>query len=92
MTLKKYGDNEQAEIFVGREAEVVNRHLQRVAKPVSEFSDEEKQELQADLEKVRADSAPQDSEQEPAPQQKKEPTTTSEGKRSNPPAEVTDED
>lgn len=74
--MKKYGDNEKAEVFTGREANVVSEHLQRVAKPISEFSKEEKEALQADLEQVRAT----ENENEEAAKPQAKPRKSAEGK------------
>ncbi len=57
MTMKKYTSPEKVEVFYGDEAAVVNKHLKRVGKAVSDFSDEEKEALSADLEKVREKEA-----------------------------------
>jgi len=51
--MKKYTSPEKIDVFYGKEAVVVNRHLGKVGKPISDFSDEEKEALSADLEKVR---------------------------------------
>ncbi len=51
--MKKYTSPEKIVVFYGEEAVVVNRHLKRVGKAISDFSDEEKEALSADLEKVR---------------------------------------
>lgn len=55
MTLKKYGDAEQANVFHGREAQVVSTHMQRHGKAVSEFSKDEKAALSAELEAIQAE-------------------------------------
>lgn len=62
MAMQKFGDSEQAEVFRGREAAVVNAHMQRLGKAVSEFDDNEKQALQSELEGVRE---PSDEQPEP---------------------------
>lgn len=53
MAIQKYGQNEPAEVFRGREAAVVNDHMQRVGKAVSEFDENELDSLNNDLESVR---------------------------------------
>lgn len=53
MTLQKTGDNQPAEVFRGKEAEVVNRHMQRTGKAVSDFGPDELQRLNIELESVR---------------------------------------
>jgi len=64
MSMKKYTTPEKAEVFYGEEAAVVNRHLKRVGKAVSDFSDEEKEALSNDLEKVREREAEKEAEKE----------------------------
>ena len=53
MAMKKYTTPEKAEVFSGKEATVVNKHLAKHGKAVSDFSDEEREALYADLEAVR---------------------------------------
>lgn len=53
MTIKKYGERESFEVFKGLEAEVVNQHLRKTGKAVSEFDEGELAALNADLETVR---------------------------------------
>lgn len=53
MAMKKYGDAQPAELFVGEEARVVNDHLRKTGKAVSDFSEGELAALNADLENVR---------------------------------------
>ena len=67
MTLQKTGDNERADVFRGPEAEVVNRHMQRVGKAVSEFDQDELKALDDELESVR-ESKESSSAQTPEPQ------------------------
>jgi hypothetical protein len=56
MTLKKYGDNQEAEVFRGEEATVVNKHIAKTGKAVSDFDTKELDALQDELEQVRAES------------------------------------
>ena len=50
MAIKKYGDAQEAKVaYVGEEARVVNEHLRKVGKPLSEFDKEETKSLQAEL-------------------------------------------
>lgn len=53
MTLRKTGQPEQFEVFRGREASIVNSHVQRTGKAVSEFDQDELQLLTTELESVR---------------------------------------
>lgn len=53
MAMKKYTSPEKLEVFSGEEATVVNKHLAKTGKAVSDFSDEEKEAFLSDLEKVR---------------------------------------
>lgn len=53
--MKKYTSPEKIEVFYGEEAAVVNKHLAKLGKAVSDFTDEEKEALQADLEAVRVE-------------------------------------
>jgi len=57
MSMKKYTSPEKVEVFYGEEAAVVNRHLKRVGKAISDFSEEEKEALSADLEKAQEKEA-----------------------------------
>lgn len=69
MALQKFGDAESAEVFRGREAAVVTSHMQRLGKAVSDFDDNEKQALQAELESVRE---PEDQPEPEAPPEQKD--------------------
>lgn len=83
MAIQKYGDAEQADVFHGREAQVVNVHMQRHGKAVSEFSQEQKATLDAELEQLRAeDNANKDS-VEQSPVREDAPETGRESKRSS---------
>lgn len=53
MTLQKIGQPEQAEVFRGREATIVNSHMAKTGKAVSEFDQDELQSLNSELESVR---------------------------------------
>lgn len=53
MAMQKFGDSEPAEVFRGREANVVSEHIQKHGKAVSDFDDNEKSALDADLSAVR---------------------------------------
>lgn len=55
--MKKYGTPEKAEVFAGEEATVINRHLARVGKALSEFSQEEIDALNKDLGRVSESEA-----------------------------------
>jgi hypothetical protein len=58
--VKKYGDIEKLEVLHGEEANVLNQHMRHVGKfQVSNFSDEEKEALQSDLQRVRDESSAQ---------------------------------
>lgn len=65
MAMQKFGDAEQAVVFRGREAEVVNAHIVKHGKAVSEFSDDERAVLDAELEAVRE---PKSQDETPAPE------------------------
>lgn len=52
-SMKKYGTPEKAEVFVGDEAKVINKHLAKTGKTLSEFSEEELEAFNEDLEKAR---------------------------------------
>jgi len=52
--MKKYSQGEgNLEVLRGDEAVVVNEHLSKTGKAVTEFSDSERQALHADLDRVR---------------------------------------
>jgi hypothetical protein len=52
--MKKYSQGEGSlEILRGDEAVVVNEHLSKTGKAISDFSDEERKALHSDLDKVR---------------------------------------
>jgi hypothetical protein len=53
MAMKKTGDAVPAEVFTGEEAVVLNTHLQKRGKALSDFTDNQRDELEADLAKVR---------------------------------------
>ena len=53
MAIKKYGDAERADVFRGKEATVVNQHIKKLGKAVSDFSEEELNALNKDLEEVQ---------------------------------------
>lgn len=55
MSMRKYADGEgKLEVLRGREANALNAHMERLGKfSVSDFSDDEREALQADLEKAR---------------------------------------
>ena len=61
MSMKKYTSPEKMEVFHGEEAVVLNKHLKRTGKAVSDFSEEELADFNSDLEKVR-EKAEEDSE------------------------------
>ncbi len=50
--MRKYGNPEKLKLFRGEEARVLNEHLAKTGKAVSDFSEEEKDALQTDLEAV----------------------------------------
>ena len=52
-TMKKYGTPEKAEVFAGKEAAVINKHLAKTGKALSEFSEDELEAFQKDLDKAR---------------------------------------
>ena len=55
MAIRKTGDAEQIDVaYFGEEASIVNSHLQRVGKSVSDFSAEEKEALNQELQEFRA--------------------------------------
>lgn len=58
MALQKFGDAEKAEVFQGEEARVVNEHLAKTGKTVSEFDENEMASLQASLDAVRQEEQP----------------------------------
>lgn len=54
MAMKKIGTPEKIEnVFSGCEASVLNDHLQRIGKALADFSDDERADLDADLNAVR---------------------------------------
>jgi hypothetical protein len=53
MGLQKFGDAEQAEVFRGKEAQVVNEALAKTGKAVSDFDQDELATLRARLDEVR---------------------------------------
>jgi hypothetical protein len=54
MAMQKFGDVEKIEVLKGKEAQVLNQHMNKLGKyKVSDFSKEEKQALQQELESVR---------------------------------------
>jgi hypothetical protein len=59
MAIKKYGDAQPADVFVGSEAGIVSSYIQKIGKPLSEFSDVEKDALNRDLEAAREDQVEQ---------------------------------
>lgn len=55
MAMRKTGDSQKIEVaYFGEEAPIVNAHLQRVGKSVSDFSAEEREALESDLQAFRA--------------------------------------
>lgn len=55
MAMRKTGDASKIDVaYFGEEAGIVNTHLQRVGKSVSDFSADEKKALQEDLQAFRA--------------------------------------
>ena len=57
MAMRKTGDASKIDVaYFGEEAGIVNEHLQRVGKSVSDFSAEEQEALQKDLQAFRASS------------------------------------
>ena len=54
MTMQKTGDAEKLEVLVGKEAQVLNKHMERLGKyKVSDFDKDEREALQTELEAVR---------------------------------------
>jgi hypothetical protein len=53
MAMKKYTSPAEVKVFTGVEAEVVNKHLSKNAKAVSDFNEDELSDLQSDLEGAR---------------------------------------
>jgi hypothetical protein len=51
--MKKYGNPEKVEVFSGEEATVVNTHLARTGKALTDFTDEEREAFHKDLEAVQ---------------------------------------
>lgn len=51
--MQKFGDNQHAEVFQGKDAEIVNRHMAKTGKAVSDFDQDELQSLNSELESVR---------------------------------------
>jgi hypothetical protein len=55
MAIRKTGDAQKIDVaYFGEEAGIVNEHLQKVGKSVSDFSAEEKEALTKDLQAFRA--------------------------------------
>lgn len=91
MAMQKFGDSEPAEVFRGREASVVSEHIQKHGKAVSDFDDNQKSALNADLEAVREqDAAAESVEQEPGAPQDVEQSAVSEEPAQDPVEEVKD--
>lgn len=67
MAIKKYAQGEgNLEVLRGEEAVVVQSHLAKTGKAVTEFSDEEREALREDLDQVRGvqpDSEPENKEE-----------------------------
>ena len=58
MAMQKFGDTEKVEILRGEQATVLNDHMKKTGKfKVSDFSKDEKAELQRDLEAVEDGSS-----------------------------------
>ena len=53
MAMKKYTTPEKLEVFSGEEATVVNKHLSKTGKAVSDFNEEERDAFLTELESVR---------------------------------------
>jgi len=53
MAMKKTGDAVKAVVFSGEEAVVLNEHLQKQGKALSDFTDKQREALDSDLEAVR---------------------------------------
>lgn len=63
MTMKKYADGEgNAEVFRGKEAEVLNEHLSKTGKSLADFSDKERDSFHKDLDSVKSDESSEKSE------------------------------
>lgn len=62
--MQKFGDIEKIDVLRGREASVLNEHMRKSGTySVSDFSDDQKEELIKDLEEARqADAAEKESE------------------------------
>ena len=56
MAMKKTGEAVPAEVFTGEEAVVLNEHLQKRGKALSDFTENQREELEADLEATRSKS------------------------------------
>jgi len=57
MAMKKYTSPAEVTVFTGKEAEVVNDHLAKHGKAVSEFEEQELKDLSDDLEAAREEEA-----------------------------------
>jgi hypothetical protein len=55
MGMEKYGDAAPAEIFTGKQAAVVNDHLRRHGKALSDFTEDERKALDVDLDNAKSD-------------------------------------
>jgi hypothetical protein len=54
MAMKKYAQGEgELEVFRGEEAVVVNQHMSKLGRAVSDFTDAEKIDLQSDLDALK---------------------------------------
>jgi len=62
MSMKKTGDAVPAQVFTGEEAVVLNEHLQKRGKALSDFTDNQREELDRDLEAVRVEQTPPEEE------------------------------
>lgn len=64
MAMKKTGDAVPAEVFSGEEAVVLNEHLQKRGKALSDFTDKQRAELDEDLASVRKEASGNEREDE----------------------------
>lgn len=66
MTMRKTGDAEKVGVaYFGEEAGIVNEHLQKTGKSVVDFSADEKEALDRDLQSFRASNESETVETEP---------------------------
>lgn len=67
--MQKYGDNSPVDVYRGEQAAVINNFIKKFGKSISEFSDDERAQLDHDLAAVAPEPEPV-VEEKPAPKPK----------------------